>query len=170
MIRLTGILAGSMLAVAILILLIGVPRIPDAKIAVAETQKAAVAEPLREPEPELQVAAEPEVEPEPQVEAVPEAQPEAARASAAATTVEAAALPLVVPPEQHWYAFWSPFSSEIAANGFVAQLQRVTGFDYKVVKQKPGVYEVALAYWDDVEIPQMLQEISAATGLDIPER
>ena len=169
MIRLTGILVGSMLAVAILILIIGVPRIPDAKIAVAETQEAAVAEPLREPEPELQVAAEPEVEPEPQVEAVPEAQPEAAQASAAATTVEAAAPPLVVPPEQHWYAFWSPFSSEIAANGFVAQLQRVTGFDYKVVKQKAGVYEVALAYSDDVEIPQMLEQISAATGLNIPE-
>jgi len=111
----------------------------------------------------------PEAEPEPQVEAVPEAQPEAAQASAAATTVEAAAPPLVVPPEQHWYAFWSPFSSEIAANGFVAQLQRVTGFDYKVVKQKAGVYEVALAYSDDVEIPQMLEQISAATGLNIPE-
>jgi len=169
MIRLTGILVGSMLAVAILILIIGVPRIPDAKIAVAETQEAAVAEPLREPEPEPQVAAEPEVEPELQVEVVPEAQPEAAQPSAAATTVEAAAPPLVVAPEQHWYAFWSPFSSEIAANGFVAQLQRVTGFDYKVVKQKAGVYEVALAYSDDVEIPQMLEQISAATGLNIPE-
>jgi hypothetical protein len=155
MIRLTGILAGSILAVAILILLIGVPQIAD-------------------PAPEPQVATEPEVEPEPEVEAEPEIEPAADLEQASVTTVAAttaeAPPPLLVTPEQHWYAFWSPFSSEIAANGFVAQLQRVTGFDYKVVRKKPGVYEVALAYWDDVEIPQMLQEISAATGLDIPER
>ena len=64
-----------------------------------------------------------------------------------------------------WYAFWSPFRSEIAANGFVDRLQRVTGLDYRVVKLKPGVYEVAFAYKDDREIMANLSQISAATGL-----
>lgn len=73
------------------------------------------------------------------------------------------------PDLQHWYAFWSPFRSEIAASGFVEQLQRVTGLDYRVVKLKPGVYEVAFAYEDDAEITNNLSQITAATGLEIPE-
>ncbi|HSM29059.1 MAG TPA: hypothetical protein VK854_00030, partial [Woeseiaceae bacterium] len=68
-----------------------------------------------------------------------------------------------------WYAFWSPFRSEVAANGFVDQLQRVTGLDYRVVKVKPGVYEVAFAYEDDQDITANLSQISAATGLQLPE-
>ena len=71
--------------------------------------------------------------------------------------------------ETHWYAFWSPFRSEFAANGFVTQLQRTTGLDYRVIKQKPGVYEVAFAYSDDADAELKLAQISAATGLDLPE-
>jgi len=48
-------------------------------------------------------------------------------------------------------------------------LQRVTGLDYRVVKVKPGVYEVAFAYEDDGEITANLSQISAATGLELPE-
>ena len=70
---------------------------------------------------------------------------------------------------QQWYAFWSPFRSEIAASGFVDQLQRVTGLDYRVVKVKPGVYEVAFAYIEDAEITDNLSQITAATGLQLPE-
>ena len=70
--------------------------------------------------------------------------------------------------EMQWYAFWSPFRSEIAATGFVAQLQRVTGIDYRVVKVEPGVYEVAFAYSEDDEITNNLSQISAATGLELP--
>ena len=70
--------------------------------------------------------------------------------------------------EMQWYSFWNPFRSEIAANGFVAQLERVTGIDYRVVKIKPGVYEVAFAYDDDAERHAKLSQISAATGLDLP--
>ena len=70
--------------------------------------------------------------------------------------------------EMQWYSFWNPFRSEIAANGFVAQLERVTGIDYRVVKIKPGVYEVAFAYDDDAERHAKLTQISAATGLDLP--
>ena len=69
--------------------------------------------------------------------------------------------------DEHWYAFWSPFRSEIAANGFVARLQQTTGMDYRVVKLKPGVYEVAFAYSDQADIEQKLARISAATGLDM---
>jgi len=66
-----------------------------------------------------------------------------------------------------WYSFWSPFRSAIAANGFVSQLEKVTGIDYRVVKVKNGVYEVAFAYNDDTERHAKLSQISAATGLDL---
>lgn len=72
-----------------------------------------------------------------------------------------------VPQETSWYSFWNPFRSEIAANGFVTQLERVTGLDYRVVKVKSGVYEVAFAYNDDAERNTKLSQISAATGLDL---
>ncbi len=61
-----------------------------------------------------------------------------------------------------------PFRTEIAANGFVAQLQRVTGLDYRIVKVDTGLYEVAFAYSDDDEIVGNLSQISAATGLELP--
>jgi hypothetical protein len=80
---------------------------------------------------------------------------------------EAAIDEIAEPLEQHWYAFWSPFRSKIAADGFVSQLQRTTGLDYRVVKLKPGVYEVAFAYSDDSDIEHKLTQISSATGLDL---
>ncbi len=73
------------------------------------------------------------------------------------------------PPDPQWYSFWNPFRSEIAANGFVSQLEKVTGLDYRVVRIKTGVYEVAFAYNDDDERRRKLSQISAATGLDLPD-
>ena len=73
------------------------------------------------------------------------------------------------PVEPNWYSFWNPFRSEIAANGFVSQLERVTGIDYRVVRVKSGVYEVAFAYHDDSERSAKLSRISAATGLELPD-
>jgi hypothetical protein len=70
--------------------------------------------------------------------------------------------------EQHWHTFWNPFRSEIAARGFVSQLERVTGLDYRVIKVRTGVYEVAFAYESDVERQARLSQIQAATGLDLP--
>lgn len=78
-------------------------------------------------------------------------------------------LQAVLDTPQSWYAFWSPFRSELAANGFVAQLQSVTGLDYRVVRVKPGVYEVAFAYENDDEITANLTQITAATGLELPQ-
>ena len=76
-----------------------------------------------------------------------------------------------LPPlsEMQWYSFWNPFRSEIAASGFVSRLEKVTGLDYRVVKVKTGVYEVAFAYGDDDERRGKLSLISAATGLDLPD-
>jgi len=71
--------------------------------------------------------------------------------------------------EQRWHSFWNPFRSEIAANGFVTQLEKVTGLDYRVVKIKTGVYEVTFAYENDPERRTKLSQIASATGLDLPD-
>lgn len=68
-----------------------------------------------------------------------------------------------------WHSFWNPFRSAIAANGFVSQLEKVTGLDYRVVKIKTGVYEVTFAYENDTERRTKLTQIASATGLDLPE-
>jgi hypothetical protein len=68
-----------------------------------------------------------------------------------------------------WHAFWSPFGSRIAADGFVRRLEALTGFDYRVVKVENGVYEVAFAYADETERDTMLSTIAAATGLELPD-
>ncbi len=75
----------------------------------------------------------------------------------------------VLQDELQWYSFWNPFRSDIAASGFVTQLEKVTGLDYRVVKVKTGVYEVAFAYNNDTEKRTKLSQISAATGLDLPD-
>jgi hypothetical protein len=75
---------------------------------------------------------------------------------------------LLLPQEQQWYSFWNPFRSEIAARGFVSQLEKVTGLDYRIVKLKTGVYEVAFAYAGDIEKQAKLSQIQAATGLELP--
>lgn len=72
------------------------------------------------------------------------------------------------PFEPQWHEFWSPFRSEIAARGFVSQLEEVTGLDYRIVKVKTGVYQVGFAYDNDQEKQLKLSQISAATGLDLP--
>ena len=153
MIRLIGILCGSALAVFLLIVVLGFPEIlPDT----AETVQpdAAVAEPVA-----VSVA-------EPMAEAVakpianPVAQP------IAEPIAEIVAEPVLA--SENWYAFWTPFRSELAATGFIAQLQRTTGLDYRVLKQEPGVYAVAFAYSDDSDIRGKLVTISTATGLELP--
>lgn len=68
-----------------------------------------------------------------------------------------------------WYSFWNPFRSQVAATGFVSRLEEVTGLDYRVVKVKSGVYEVAFPYFDDDERRTKLAVISDATGLELPD-
>ena len=191
MIRLLGAITGSALALAALLVLVGVPQF---KAQPSELEQVVVTLPLRaEPVDEaLPLRAEPvdealpdvveemvenaveEVEhalartPQPEPKPVlPE--PEVQEPAAMLADIQALEeFPALQPDTQQWYAFWSPFRSEIAASGFVTQLQRVTGLDYRVVKTKPGVYEVAFAYANDGDILDNLSQISAATGLDMP--
>ena len=184
MMRLLGVLVGSALAVAALVVFIGVPEFTTddsvvgnsvitlpmrgelAAVVAADVAQPVADETVQDPEPAAaseNTAAmsgpEPQPEPEPEPEQVQEQEPELL----AVETIDA------IDDMQQWYAFWSPFRSEIAASGFVDQLQKVTGLDYRVVKLKPGVYEVAFAYSDDNEITNNLSQITAATGLQLPE-
>jgi hypothetical protein len=178
MIRLIGILTGSALAVTAMLVAFGVPELAgsfDAPVAASPIEAAmpdaeAAVEVPPWPDPvqpaatndEIDLAAfdletdegmpiEPEVPVEKLEQPVPLTAPEPAPTS----------------QTDNWYAFWSPFRSEIAADGFVSELQRTTGLDYRVVKLKPGVYEVAFAYTDPTDRQDKLERISAATGLDM---
>ena len=160
--RFLGVLVGSAFAVAALVVFVGIPEF---------TTESSVAEPTVITLPmraEAPATIEPQEEPQQEVHAAADATVEPVAEEAPAEVV-AEALPAAPEETLHWYAFWSPFRSEVAANGFVDQLQRVTGLDYRVVKVKPGVYEVAFAYEDDQEITARLSQISAATGLQLPE-
>ena len=169
MIRLMGILTGSALAVAFLIVVLGVPKLEAPK-----PEPVARPEPMVQPERMVQPESAPLAEPVPASEPLPQAEPDAVIAQVPPVPSNARPEPIAVIEEvpaaieQQWYAFWSPFRSKVAANGFVAQLQRTTGLDYRVVKLEPGVYEVAFAYSDDSDIQDKLLQISSATGLDLP--
>lgn len=189
MLRLIGTLTGSVLAIAALIVAVGIPRFspPDNPPGMSSAVTEADSTPATGSTEPKTVEREP-IEPgpvdveTPVVETLPRTdEPAAAPLSEAETAalieeifapppqpvaVDAAAAD---PPaaEERWYAFWSPFRSEIAANGFVSRLQETTGIDYRIVKVKTGVYEVAFAYSDDNDIQDKLERISAATGLDV---
>ncbi len=184
MLRIIGILTGAALAVALIIIAVGVPEFsrPDPareSPAFEPPQEDPVGEVTAEavPEPSPPVEPEPVPEPEPAEAAPVAAEPDADLGFGgwqpapepvdAASERETLAADPSVPVEEHWYAFWSPFRSEIAANGFVSRLQETTGMDYRVVKVKTGVYEVAFAYTDDADIEDKLARISNATGLDM---
>lgn len=176
MIRLIGILTGSALAVAVLIVALGVPELtPPADQAPDASEPAALEGPVipREPAPEATADPEPPPPIEVPLEPVGPAEPEAAVSTSQAEIQAPPAPEPATPPdpdtalEDNWYAFWSPFRSRIAAEGFIAELQRTTGLDYRVVKLKPGIYEVAFAYASDADIQDKLTQISAATGLDM---
>jgi hypothetical protein len=181
MLRLTGILVGSALAIALLLLTLGTPQLSSTDVTPAPEREApevlaevAIAAPDMA-SPGADVAEQPaaSVEPFRDENANPgdETQPDAALVDQLFAQEEAREIVLPTVPdaavEEHWYAFWSPFRSEIAANGFVAKLQESTGIDYRVVKVKTGVYEVAFAYTDDADIEAKLARISGATGLEL---
>jgi len=182
MVRLTGILIGSVLAVAFLIIALGVPQlasetliepVAEARTVVAESHTpVADMMPAVQPNTPLPTQTGSEWEQVTDDDASPSEIPRDAAPytqtkaeSEPDPLLEVATDPAVI--EQSWYAFWSPFRSRIAAEGFVAELQRTTGLDYRVVKLKPGVYEVAFAYTSDSDIADKLTQISAATGLDM---
>ena len=162
MMRFLGVLVGSALAVAALVVFVGIPEFTTES---SVPEPTLITLPMRADAPDPVVEEAPEEAPPAAVNDTP-AEPAAAE-SPADTPAELPAAEAV--EALHWDAFGSPFRSEVAANGFGDQLQRVTGLDYRVVKVKPGVYEVAFAYEDDQEITANLTQISAATGLQLPE-
>lgn len=146
MFRLLGFLLGSIVAIATILFILGVPElyVDDAEL------DTAIVSPIDLPITEAAV--------EEMIEEMVE------------ETVEQQDIPMEPPDiEMRWYSFWNPFRSEIAAQGFVSQLEEVTGLDYRIVKVKAGVYEVAFTYIDDTERTHKLEQISAATGLDLTE-
>jgi hypothetical protein len=173
MLRLIGILTGAALAIAFLIVALGVPEFsrPEAGINPQPLPNmTAQLEPAAAPEPEAAVEAAPERESEPVAELVSEPDYEALVEQIFAPEPGPEPEPEPAPViDENWYAFWSPFRSELAANGFVSKLQESTGIDYRVVKIKTGLYEVAFAYSDDEDIQEKLARISAATGLDMSD-
>ena len=171
MFRLLGILVGSVTSIVIILLITGIPEFHLEDPAIDQQRFDAAVEKLlaKKREVEQKVAeiteatggstAEQMVAPETgNVAETQEAEP----------VIPAVA---VVEPsiDLQWYSFWNPFRSKLAAGGFVEQLERVTGLDYRVVKTKTGVYEVAFAYDSDAERRNKLSRISAATGLDLPD-
>lgn len=170
MIRLAGFFAGALLAVVSILLVLGVPELPQ-----PEPQHVII--PYEPPEP---VAQAPEPAPEgfdtaPLEQTPPQEEPPAEAPIAATPLTETIfsidESPAIVETADttQWYSFWSPFRSQIAANGFVRRLESVTGFDYRVVKVDAGKYEVAFAYGDDGEREQILSTIATATGLELPD-
>jgi hypothetical protein len=195
MFRLLGFLIGSVTAMTIILLVLGIPDFHLADSGIDQQRFDAAVEKLKEKQQKVAVVAEDIVAEvtEDVDEAVADVQdnietvaakalPQAAAqmAEEVAAAQEPVAQPLsreavgssqyaAILGELPWYSFWNPFRSEIAARGFVSQLEKVTGLDYRVVKVKTGVYEVAFAYDNDVERRTKLSQISAATGLDLPD-
>lgn len=174
MIRTLGVLVGSGLAVAALVVFVGIPTVHTDSYEAPIGDNGVIRLPA-EQIPEPTVPAEDDAAANVAATATLDVAEEPVAEVADAGTGEASAdettddLENLAEDTQNWYAFWAPFRTEIAANGFVAQLQRVTGLDYRVVKVETGSYEVAFAYSDDDEILSNLSQISAATGLQLPE-
>jgi len=166
MVRIVGILCGSALAISFLILALGIPEfLPKTEVTAEVVVEADNnPEPVQEPEPEPEPEPVIEMLVEEVIELVPEEAPDKSFIEESFTEES-----IPQPSTEHWYAFWSPFRSELAANGFVSQLQKTTGIDYRVVRLKPGVYEVAFAYEAETDIETKLAAISAATGLEMPD-
>jgi hypothetical protein len=189
MFRLLGFLIGSVAALTIILLVLGIPNFHLNDSGIDQQRFDAAVQKLKEKRKEVadvaddivDEVAETVAEVQDNVETVTEnnlpesaAQP-AEDAPLPREAVESLPAPDLVDDypaiqeELQWYSFWNPFRSEIAARGFVSQLEKVTGLDYRVVKVKTGVYEVAFAYNNDVERRTKLSQISAATGLDLPD-
>jgi hypothetical protein len=181
MIRLLGFLVGSAVSIGAILLILGVPEFEIANPQLDKHRFDEALENLREKQRELAMSASDAEVLALQVPPLPDGDAAAVTESAIVETVDVAGEtpPMLselqapeefktLPFEQQWHTFWNPFRSEIAARGFVSQLERVTGLDYRVVKVKSGVYEVAFAYEGDVERQARLAQIEAATGLDLP--
>ena len=182
MFRILGFIIGSAVSVAAIFLVLGTPEIHLSGVESNQARFDAALEKIREKQPVVEKPIEIPLADVPVAE-VPA--PDAVATNADVVTFseepwvandaqpdefESIAEPQdIFNPQQHWHEFWNPFRSELAAQGFVSQLEKVTGLDYRVVKVKAGVYQVGFAYRDDDERRFKISQISAATGLDLPQ-
>jgi len=182
MFRLLGFLIGSLTSVLVILLIVGMPKIQLDDAEISQERYDAAIEKLRARQLEIEsvtgkltedVARVTETHDNDSQEQIEEIiLPDSAPPLFAEESQEIPAVFAETQTFEHdpsWYSFWNPFRSEIAANGFVTQLEKVTGIDYRVVKVETGVYEVAFAYNDDAERAAKLSQISLATGLDLPD-
>lgn len=188
MFRLLGFLIGSVSSIVIILLIVGMPNFRSVDQEVVQQRYDAAIEQLRAKQHQIdsttgQLAedvarvaesVEENIEPVTEVvaafgDAIELSEEETPTARPAPDQLPTSDLHTNSDNDVLWYSFWNPFRSEIAANGFVSQLEKVTGLDYRVVKVKSGVYEVAFAYNDDMERHTKLTQISAATGLELPD-
>jgi hypothetical protein len=189
MFRLLGILIGSIISVVAILMVTGIPefhledpaidqkRFDDAvaKLMVRKREAEQASQQLATDVVEVAESVQEEFT-SPESESFAQTEiPQAPEEQMPAEIIEDAADLEFTPPgtaspsidNMQWYSFWTPFRSQIAASGFVARLEEVTGLDYRVVKIKAGIYEVAFAYDNDDERRNKLSQISAATGLDL---
>jgi hypothetical protein len=191
MFRLLGFLIGSVTAMTVILLVLGIPDFHLADSGIDQQRFDAAVEKLKEKQQQLALVAEDIVDDVTETvadvqdnieiateKALPQAAASVAEETVATPESVAQALPRTavatseypaIEGELQWYSFWNPFRSEIAATGFVSQLEKVTGLDYRVVRVRTGVYEVAFAYDNDVERRTKLSQIAAATGLELPD-
>ena len=179
MFRILGFILGSAASIAGILFVLGVPEINLPGVEDDQARFDAALEKIREKQPAVDEVVE--LEPDEQ-ESVSEFEASGAEPGqeditapadiesfVASEVEETAEQQDIFNPQQHWHEFWNPFRSELAARGFVSQLEKVTGLDYRVVKVKAGVYQVGFAYKNDDERRVKLSQISAATGLDLPQ-
>ncbi len=196
MMRLLGFVTGAAGMIGAMVMLLGAPAVREAAEVEAQQTVAATPAPIRKPagdynvpmpvaEPVPMPAAEPIVESQPELPIEPAPKPITAAAAEMETPdgVEPAGDATIETPadtptetlaakpasDALWHPFWQPFRSQIAANGFAARLTAITDIDYRVLRLKPGAYQVAFAYADEVERNAKLTQIESATGLRVAE-
>ncbi len=166
-IRLLGFLIGSAASLGVILLVLGVPDInlsqPSIEAETTESTVQIVEELAAEP---MVIVAE--LIDETAIEITDEIALENTK-EISEEVIDELASELPAEKDLKWHAFWNPFRSRIAAEGFVGQLEKVTGIDYRVIKIDIGVYEVAFTYEDDVELRDKMSLIASATGLDLPQ-
>lgn len=170
MFRILGFISGSAISIAGILLVLGVPKFNLSSFETDQARFDAALDKIREKRPAVEELVEVPVEEEPAIVAEPIA--ESVVKNVAENTLESVEVPAdpqdIFNAEQHWHEFWNPFRSEIAARGFVSQLEKVTGLDYRISKVEAGVYQVGFAYTSEDERRSKISLISAATGLDLP--
>jgi len=166
MFRILGFISGSAISIVGILLVLGVPKFNLSSFETDQARFDAALDKIREKRPAVEELVEEPVEEEAAIVAEPIVE------NVAENTLESVEVPAdpqdIFNAEQHWHEFWNPFRSEIAARGFVSQLEKVTGLDYRISKVEAGVYQVGFAYTSEDERRSKISLISAATGLDLP--